>query len=188
MRRMCFAVLLMSLSLPLAIGAAQEGNASANGKIRIGYVDLVRAMAESEGGKKAQEQLKKEAKRSEQSLVKQKNRVEKLKNEIEKKGMVLREEEQQALARDYRDGMRSFERQYKDAEEDLKIRDRQLSGKILVELHQIVAELGEKGDYTIILEGNNTVVLYGKRNIDLTDDVIESHNKRFASGKKQKKG
>ena len=64
MLRMCLTVLLMSLSLPLAIGAAQEGNASANGKIRIGYVDLVRAMAESEGGKKAQEQLKKEAKRS----------------------------------------------------------------------------------------------------------------------------
>ena len=184
MRRICFAVLLMSLSLPLAIGAAQEGNA----KIRIGYVDLVRAMAETEGGKKAQEQLKKEAKRSERSLIKQKNRVEKLKNEIEKKGMVLKEQEQEALARDYRDGMRSFEREYKDAEEDLKLRDRQLSGKILLELHQIVAELGEKGNYTIILEGNNTVVLYGKRNIDLTDDVIKSHNKRFAAGRKRKKG
>lgn len=186
MHRICFAVWLMFLSFPLAVGAAQEGKASTNGKIRIGYVDLVRAMAECEGGKQAQEQLKKEVKRSERTLVKQKDRVEKLKSEIEKKAMVLKEEEQQALARDYRDSMRSFERQYKDAEEDLKIRDRQLTGKILVELQQIVAELGEKGSYTLILEGNNTVVLYGKRNIDLTDDVIKAHNKRFPKGKKRK--
>lgn len=186
MRRICFAVLLMFLSFPLALGAAQEGKPSTNGKIRIGYVDLVRAMAECEGGKQAQEQLKNEAKRTEQTLIKQKDRVEKLKNEIEKKGMVLKEEEQEALARDYRDGMRSFERQYKDAEEDLKIRDRQLTGKILIELQQIVADLGEKGSYTVILEGNNTVVLYGKRDIDLTDAVIKSHNKRFPPGKSRR--
>jgi Skp family chaperone for outer membrane proteins len=53
------------------------------------------------------------------------------------------------------------------------------------QLQQIVAELGEKGAYTVILEGNNTVVLYGKQDIDLTDQVIEEHNKRFPRGRKR---
>ena len=146
--------------------------------IRVGYVDLQQALNSSAAGEKAKESFKAEVERMEQVLEKRRANVEKLKSELEKKALLLRDDERVALQRDYRQELRDFERLYKDSQEELKIRDRELTARILVELRQIVNAIGEQGDYSVILEGNNTVVLYGSKSIDLTEAVIEAYNKR----------
>jgi outer membrane protein len=150
----------------------------AQDSLKIGYVDLQKALNESEAGKRAKESFKSEVDRMEQSLEKRKQEVEKLKDELEKKGLLLREEERDVLERDYRQKLRDFERLYKDSQQELQIKDRELTGRILDELRQVIQEMGEQGNYTVILEGNNTVVLYGARTIDLTDSVIRAYNQR----------
>lgn len=144
--------------------------------LKIGYVDLQRALNESEAGKKAKDVFKAEVGRMEQSLERRKTEVEKLKDELEKKGLLLKEEERDSLERDYRQKLRDFERQYKDSQQELQIKDRDLTGRILEELRQIIQSMGEQGNYTVILEGNNTVVLYGSKAIDLTETVIKTYN------------
>ena len=155
--------------------AVEEAGAVA---IRVGYVDLQQALNSSAAGEKAKESFKAEVERMEQVLEKRRANVEKLKGELEKKALLLRDDERVALQRDYRQELRDFERLYKDSQEELKIRDRELTARILVELRQIVNAIGEQGDYSVILEGNNTVVLYGSKSIDLTEAVIEAYNKR----------
>lgn len=144
--------------------------------IKIGYVDLQKALNESEAGKKAKETFKGEVDRMEQSLEKRKTEVEKLKDELEKKGLLLKEEERDSLERDYRQKLRDFERQYKDSQQELQIKDREMTGRILEDLRRVIQDMGEQGSYTVILEGNNTVVLYGAKAIDLTDTVIKTYN------------
>lgn len=146
--------------------------------IRVGYVDLQQALNSSAAGEKAKESFKAEVERMEQVLEKRRANVEKLKGELEKKALLLRDDERVALQRDYRQELRDFERLYKDSQEELKIRDRELTARILVELRQIVNAIGEQGDYSVILEGNNTVVLYGSKSIDLTELVIKAYNKK----------
>jgi outer membrane protein len=146
--------------------------------LKLGYVDLQKALNEPEAGKKAKEPFKGEMERTEQGLEKRKNEVEKLKEELEKKGLLLREEERDNLERDYRQKLRDFERSYNDARQELQIKDRELTGRILEELRHVIQEMGEQGNYTVILEGNNTVVLYGSKAIDLTDSVIKSYNQK----------
>ena len=163
--------LLLCLVCAPAVAWAQDS-------LRIGYVDLQRALNESEAGKRAKESFKSEVDRMEQSLEKRKSEVEKLKDELEKKGLLLREEERDTLERDYRQKLRDFQRLYDDSQQELKIKDRDLTGRILEELRQVIQEMGEQGSYTVILEGNNTVVLYGAKSIDLTDTVIRTYNQK----------
>jgi len=144
--------------------------------IKIGYVDLQKALNESEAGKKAKDSFKSEVDRMEQSLERRKNEVEKLKDELEKKGLLLKAEERDSLERDYRQKLRDFERLYKDSQQELQIKDRDMTGRILEELRQVIQDMGEQGNYTVILEGNNTVVLYGAKAIDLTETVIKTYN------------
>lgn len=146
--------------------------------IKVGYVDLQQALNSSAAGEKAKESFKSEVERMEQVLEKRRAKVEKLKSELEKKALLLRDDERVALQRDYRQELRDFERLYKDSQEELKIRDRELTARILVELRQVVNAIGEQGDYSVILEGNNTVVLYGSKSIDLTEAVIKAYNKK----------
>lgn len=155
--------------------AAQKAGAVA---IKVGYVDLQQALNSSAAGEKAKESFKSEVERMEHVLEKRRAKVEKLKSELEKKALLLRDDERVALQRDYRQELRDFERLYKDSQEELKIRDRELTARILVELRQVVNAIGEQGDYSVILEGNNTVVLYGSKSIDLTEAVIKAYNKK----------
>ena len=170
MRRTLKVLLLCLMCIP-ARAWGQEA-------IKIGYVDLQRALNESEAGKKAKESFKVEVDHMEQSLEKRKSEVEKLKDELEKKGLLLREEERDTLERDYRQKLRDFERLYKDSQQELQIKDRDMTGRILEELRQVIQGMGEQGSYTVILEGNNTVVLYGAKAIDLTDTVIKTYNQK----------
>ena len=147
-------------------------------EIKLGYVDLQRALNDSEAGKNAKEKFKGEVDKAEQSLEKRKNEVEKLKDELEKKGLLLNEEQRDALERDYRDKLGDFERVYKNLQQELQIRDRQLTGRILEGLREVVQSVGEQGNYTVIFEGNNTVVLYGSKAIDLTDTIIKAYNQK----------
>jgi len=169
MRHAIKTLLLCLVCIP-SVGWAED--------IKIGYVDLQRALNDSEAGKRAKESFKAEVDRMEQSLERRKNEVEKLKDELEKKGLLLREEERETLERDYRQKLRDFERLYKDSQQELQIKDRDLTGRILEELRQVIQQMGEQGNYTVILEGNNTVVLYGAKAIDLTDTVIQTYNQR----------
>jgi outer membrane protein len=157
------------LLVPLTIRAEE---------IKLGYVDLQRALNDSEAGKNAKEKFKGEVDKAEQSLERRKNEVEKLKQELEKKGLLLNEEQRDALERDYRDKLGDFERVYKNLQQELQIRDRQLTGRILEGLREVVQSVGEQGNYTVIFEGNNTVVLYGSKAIDLTDTIIKAYNQK----------
>lgn len=147
-------------------------------EIKLGYVDLQRALNDSEAGKTAKEKFKGEVDKAEASLEKRKTEVEKLKEELEKKGLLLNEEQRDSLERDYRDKLGEFERVYKNLQQELQIRDRQLTGRILEGLREVVQSVGEQGSYTVILEGNNTVVLYGSKAIDLTDTIIKAYNQK----------
>lgn len=168
-----------SLGYLLAIGVLLGGPMITWAEdMKIGYVDLQKALNEAEAGKKAKETFKGEVDRMENSLEKKKQELEKLKDELEKKGLLLKEEERDSLERDYRQKLRDFERQYKDSQQELQIKDRELTGRILEDLRQVVQEMGEQGSYTVILEGNNTVVLYGSKAIDLTETVIKTYNQK----------
>jgi outer membrane protein len=146
--------------------------------LKLGYVDLQRALNDSKAGQEAKEKFKGEVDKAEKVLERRKNEVEKLKDELEKKGLLLNDDQREALERDYRDKLREFERAYKDSQQELQIKDRQLTGRILEDLRQVIFQIGEQGSYTVILEGNNTVVLYGAKAIDLTDTVISAYNQK----------
>ena len=169
------------MTLPVVVGMLWLGGASgafAQEQLRIGYVDLQRALNECNAGKSAKEKFKGEVDKAEQSLERRKSEVEKLKDELEKKGLLLRDDERDNLERDYRQKLRDFERAYKDTQQELQIKDRELTGRILEDLRQVIQALGEQGSYTVILEGNNTVVLYGAKAIDLTSEIIKTYNEK----------
>ena len=77
---------------------------------KIGYVDLQRALNEAEAGKKAKSEFKAEMEKLRLQLKKQQEELENLRQRIEKKALVLKQEERRKLERDYQRRVRDFER------------------------------------------------------------------------------
>jgi len=157
-------------------------------EFKLATVDLQRALNECDSGKKAKEDFKSQVDKLQSDLQKQKTDIERIKEEVEKKGMVLKDEERKNMERDYQRRLRDFQRTYKDSQAELQQRDNELTGEILRELQEVIAEYGAKQNYTLVLEASNTgAVLYNSRSVDITEPIIQEYNTKRRSGGTPKK-
>lgn len=153
---------------------------------KIGYVDLQRALNESDTGKKAKEEFKVQVDKLQGKLKKQKDEIDNLKDRLEKKALVMKEEERGNLEEDYRKKLRDFERDYKDSQADLQKKDNDLTGGIIRELQEVIRDYGEQQGYTVILETSSNAVVYGAKSADVTEAIIERYNTAHPGKKKEK--
>lgn len=151
---------------------------AARAEEKIGYVDLQRALNESDAGRKAKEEFKVEVDKLQAKLKKQKDEIDNLKEQLEKKAVVMKEAERDNAEEEYRRKLRDFERNYKDSQADLQRKDGELTGAIIKDLQEVIREYGEKEGFTVILEASNSAVLYGAKSADLTEYVIQRYNGR----------
>jgi outer membrane protein len=167
----------MRVLYALALAMVLVTSASAQ-EIKIGYVDLQRALNESEAGRKAKEDFKKQVDKLQVDLKKQKDELDGLKNRLEKKALVMKEDERREMEKEYQRKLRDFERNYKDSQGELQLKDNELTRDLLQQLQVVIAEYGKNGNYTVILELSSSSVLYGDPKVDLTDQIIAAYNKR----------
>lgn len=150
---------------------------------KLGYVDLQRALNESEAGKKAKEDFKVQVDKLQAKLKRQKDEIDSLKDQLEKKSVVMKDEERANLEDSYRKKLRDFERSYKDSQADLQKKDNELTGAIIKDLQEIIREYGQRENYTMIFEATSSAVLYGNRSADLTDAIISRYNSQHPKKK-----
>ena len=111
------AAILLSLPvLATAAGAAAQ-------QMKIGYVDLQRALNESDAGKRAKERFKTQVDKLQADLKKQKDQLDSLKDQLEKKASVMKEDDARDMQKDYEKKLRDFERNYKDSQGELQQKD-----------------------------------------------------------------
>jgi len=176
----------MKVILWMLAGVLLADVALAQGTPKIGYVDLQRALNESDAGKKAKEEFKVQVDKLQAQLKKQKDDIDNLKEQLEKKSLVMKEEERGNLEENYRKRLRDFERNYKDSQADLEKKDNELTGAIIRDLQEVIRGYGEREGYTLILESGSSPVLYSAKNADLTEAIIREYNSGHP-GKSKKK-
>lgn len=156
--------LFLLLAVPVR---SQEG-------VKIGFVDLDRALNESRAGKIALEKLQTKIKETESSLLKEKQDLERLRTDIDKKGLLLKETERRKLEKEFQRRVRNYQREMRDSQEELNQRKNELMADILKGLEKVVTAIGKKEKFTLILERSQ--VLYTDQGVDITDTVIKRYD------------
>lgn len=142
--------------------------------VKIGFVDLDRALNESRAGRSALEKLQTKVKETESRLLKEKQELERLRSDIDKKGLLLKEVERRNLEKEFQRRVRNYQREMRDSQEELNQRKNELMADILKGLEKVVTEIGKKEKFTLILERGQ--VLYTDQGVDITDTVIKRYD------------
>ena len=166
---MRYCLLALCLLLFADVGWSQE-------KIKIGFIDIQRAISESQSGKRAKERFQAQVKKAEADLLKEKQELDRLKAELDKKGPLLKDEERRNLEGDLQRRYVTYQRSMSDQQQELRQRENEMTGDILKELEKIVNEVGKAEKFTLILERSQ--ILYSDQGIDITGRVIEAYNAR----------
>lgn len=160
----------------VSVGAQPAGAPATAGDVRIGYVDLQRAIFSSNAGKEARKSLDERTDRLKKDFEKREEELRRLRAEYLKQSAVLSPEARSDKERELQVKGRELQRLQQDYEDELNRKDAELSKRILGEVREVVKLVGGKGNYTLILEKNSAGVLYAANGIDLTDDVIKAYN------------
>ena len=178
---------LKLLALAVAVSLGLAGTAQAQG-VKVGVVDLqavldgsVRGQAAKERLKELGDQLQREIQAKREFKERKEEELQNLRGEIQRQGLVLSEQARMAKEEEFRKSIRELQRFIQDTNNfiddatqefrEKEVRETQL---LLIAIRDVVREVGERGQYTVILEGNDSaaLVLYINPADDLTEEVI----------------
>lgn len=158
------------LFLGFSLSEAQE-------KVKIGYIDIQRVISESQAGKRARDRFQAQVKKAEGDVLKERQELERLKSDLDKKGPLLKDEERRNLEADLQKRSVVLQRSMSDYQQELQAKNNEMMAAILKELEKIVNEVGKAEKFTLILERSQ--ILYSDQGIDITTKVIETYNSRI---------
>ena len=143
--------------------------------VKLGYIDMQRALNSSEAGKEAKEQLAARVKKYQDEINSKQEEIKKLKDELEKQGMLLSESARASKEKDYQQRLKEFQRFTKDAQEELQGKDEEFTRRILEGMEKIIQEFGRKNGYTFIFVKNEGM-LFADDKADVTEEVLKLLN------------
>lgn len=165
----------------VALGLAMEAQAAGT---RIGFVDVQKVLVKSVAGAGAREQLEREKATMQKDVDTRRTEVEKLREELEKKGLVLsadaKREKEEGLQRRVRDLRRLVD----DFQKELERKEQGLTQRILQDLTTVIDRVGKEKGYLLILEKRGASVIYGDPEADLTDEIIKVYDLEKSKEKK----
>ncbi len=178
-------MLIFGMLCALVLSAAfPAGTASAADIAKIGYVDLRVALNDSEAGKKAKTELESLIKTKQSTIDEKGKGIEKLKADLEKQGSVLSAEARKSKEDEIERLMRDYQRLVQDSQNEVKKKEGELTGSIIKDLRDVVEKIGGDEGYSLILENVEGIILYSRKDLDITDKVVKTYNEM--KGKKKK--
>jgi outer membrane protein len=143
-------------------------------EVKIAYVDIQRALNECTNGKRARSNIRADAERAQARLQREQSEAQGLKDELEKKGMLMQPDQRQNLEDELAKKTRAFQDDVKNEREELHEKDNEATAAIVRDLATVVRELGEKNGYTVVMEKGG--LLWGIPSADITEQVIRSYD------------
>ena len=154
------------------------GFADAADVAKIGILNLQRVLSNSDPGKSAQAEIKKQRDKMLQDLKEKGAEIDALGKQFERESMVMSKEKREEKEREYRiriNDFKSLEKRYNSESQELQ---KKLLNKIVKEVFTLVEEIGKNEGYLLIVRSEG--VMYSPDTIDLTDAVIKQLNDNYA--------
>jgi outer membrane protein len=163
--------------------AGSTGTAEA-AATRVVYVDVQKVLVRSVAGVAAREQLEREKATMQKDVDNRRSEVEKLREELEKKGLVLSADAKREKEETYQRKVRDLRRLAEDLEKELQRKEQKLTQGILQELTALIERVGKERSFLLILERRSAGVIYGDADADITEDIIRVYDQEKGREKK----
>lgn len=166
-----------------AVAIAMFGLAApAVAQVKMGFVDLQRALNETKEGAQAKRRLKGMFNKRQHELDKQQKRLKRMEEDLKKQKGVLSDSAFEKRVEAYRKAFVELQTTYVQHQRDLTERETKETGRILKRMQSIINELGERDNYTAVVEVNEGGVFFYRKALDLTNELIRLYDQRHVGG------
>ncbi len=168
------AIVLLALAALVAWGTAAKDDQP----IKVGVVDIDRAISSTEEGKAAREEFARKQREAEGKIQPLVERYQALEEEMKAKKFVLSDEALFQKQLDLVEMRNQIQGKMKEIEGQMKVDQKRLEGPLIAKLGAIIEDIGKSQGFTLIIRRGAPGFLYTREALDVTDLVIEKYNQK----------
>ena len=146
--------------------------------VRIGTVDMQKALQSVEEGKKARGKLETAFNSKKKELQKEEASIKKMHDELQKQSLVMNEKARAKKQAELQQRILKFQERTAKSQMEIQKKERDLTAPILSRLRDVISKVAKEKKYTVVLEKNENSVLYSLPKDDLTAEVVKRYNKK----------
>jgi len=150
------------------------GTAQARG-LKIGVVNMQRAVSETKEGQQAEQDLRRLKKKLEDELNRKLKEFYQEQAKLQKAMAILKPEEKRKRVAESQKKFQALQKRYMQAERNLMKRKTMAMRRISTKLGKVIEAIARKEKFDYIFA--NAAVLWAPRHTDLTNEVIRHYNK-----------
>ena len=147
------------------------------GGFKIGVLDIQKLQQKSRSFQKIKDKLRVKFDVLQKKLDEEKNQVMKIEQELQKQSLMLSLDAKGDKERELEKKTRYYKYIYEEYGNEMKYVEFEAMRDFRREIQKVVAEIGKRQGYSMLLEANAVGLIYYKDTIDITDDVIKAYDK-----------
>jgi outer membrane protein len=162
----------------LTFAAVILSSTLAQAEFKLAYIDIQKAIQSSNAGKKAKEDLQKEADKKNKDLEKKKSDIEKMREDFEKKASVMSDDARKRKEIELQEEMMKWNQAAQKAQTELQKKEGELLTPIVDKMKKVVEKVAKEKGYSMVIQSNQNaqIVLFAQAELDITEMVIKSFN------------
>lgn len=162
---------MVVLGVALVAAGVMRADAAAPASHKIAYVDLQRTLSETAAGKKAKKKLEDDKNKKQAELKKKEKELTSFAAELDKQRAVLKPDVLRQREQELQQKYVGLQELYMQLQQDLAKQEAQLVREIFAKAGPVIEQIAKKDGYTLILEKNESAVLYAADGMDITAQV-----------------
>ena len=170
--RVTIVVLLLFWMGELFVGMVYSQNLN----IKIAWVDIQKAINECSAGKEARKALAREAEKVQNLVFEKQKELQEMKESLDKQSLMLNPEARAAKEKELQARFRDYQRWGEDVQNEMNQKKMEMERTLFISLQKVIQRLGADEGFTLILEKNESIVLFASKPTDITDLVIKAYD------------
>ena len=153
-------------------------------QVKIGVFDMQEVMVKSLNGAQIKKDLEKKKAYYTNEIKKRESALKKMKQDLEKKAMMLSKDARDQAENDYQKKLRDLKLYASDSENDLKQMYRDRTQWLINDILKFARDFAKKKNFTILIERQEGGVVFADKSIDITEALLKAYNEYSLKKKK----
>ena len=162
----------LAVALPLLLPAAARAD------LKVGYVDLQRALSEVEEARSAKARLQSSVNAKQKELEKEQDALRKEKETLDKQMSTMNDEARRAKQTEFEGKYLALMQKLEKSKAELAESEQRELQPILQRMQQVIGQVAQREGLTLVLD-KNSGLLYAPPSLELTNEVVRLYNDQF---------
>src|SRR3954463_365092 len=169
----------MRRSFLIALTAALTLSSVAQADIKLGYVDLQRALQEVAEGRDARARLKNDLDKKKSEFEAEQAKLRDDKAVLDKQGSMMSEEVRNQKFTELQKRLFELTQRAEKLQAEMAQAEQKELKKIFEKMDPIIAAIAKREELTMVFEKTDSGLVYAPASLDLTNELVRTYNDKF---------